>query len=233
MAKVRARRTRRAPAKPSAAPHRTGRHRKAPPAAAAGDSMAARLKPLLHKGEERVRLSDMVTRMDGNDGLGPAIFVLTLPVLLPLPPGVSMVMALPILLVAPQILMGRKTLWLPGWLGRRSVKRAELDKLLRRVLPTLERVETAVRPRLGFLTGRSGEMLVGSACTLIGVILVLPIPFANLLPSWSLCAFSLGLTRRDGLCVLAGYGLLIAALSVIALAVFGVHLGIGGIRALI
>ena len=68
------------------------------------------------------------------------------------------------------------------------------------------------------LTGRVGEMLAGFACTLIGVILVLPIPFANLLPSWSLGAFSLGLTRRDGACILAGYVLLAAALGVIALA---------------
>jgi hypothetical protein len=76
-------------------------------------------------------------------------------------------------------------------------------------------------------------MLAGFACTLIGLILLLPIPFANLLPSWSLGAFSLGLTRRDGLFIVAGYGLLLAALAVIALAAFGVHLGIGRIRALV
>ncbi len=142
-------------------------------------------------------------------------------------------MALPILLVAPQVLIGRKTLWLPGWLGRRSIKHAQLVKLLRRVMPMLQRVERVVHPRLGALTGRAGEMLAGFACTLIGVILVLPIPFANLLPSWSLGAFSLGLTRRDGACILAGYGLLALALGVIALAAFGVDLGVGKIRALI
>jgi hypothetical protein len=195
--------------------------------------MAARLKPLMRKGPERIRLSEMVDRMDGGEGPGPVLFVLTLPVLLPLPPGLSMVMALPILLVAPQVLVGRKTLWLPDWLGRRTVKHAELVKLLRRVLPLLGRIEAVVRPRLGVLTGRTGEMLAGLACTLIGLILVLPIPFANLLPSWSLGAFSLGLTRRDGLFVIAGYGLLAAALGVIALAVFGVHLGVGRLRAMI
>jgi len=231
MAGAPARRTRRASAKPSPAPPRAGRRKAA--RAPAKDSMAARLKPLLRKGEDHIQLSEMVERIDGDEGPGPVLFVLTLPVLLPLPPGVSMVMALPILLVAPQILAGRKTLWLPKWLGRRSVKHAELVKLLDRVLPTLERVESVVRPRLEFLTGRTGEMLAGVACTLIGIILVLPIPFANLLPSWSLGAFSLGLTRRDGLFIVAGYGLLIAALGVIALAVFGVHLGIGRLRTLI
>ncbi len=182
---------------------------------------------------DRIRLDQMVECIDGKDGLGPILFVLTLPVLLPLPPGVSMLAALPVLVVAPQILMGRKKLWLPDWLSRRTVDHAKLVKLLERIMPSLQRIEAVVRPRLGILTGRVGEMLAGLACTLIGILLVLPIPFANLLPSWSLGAFSLGLTRKDGLCVVAGYGLLLLSLAVIALAAFGLDLGIGRIRTLI
>ncbi len=178
-----------------------------------------------------IRLDEMITRIQGDDGLGPVLFVLTLPVMLPLPPGVSMIMALPILVVAPQVMAGCRTLWLPAWLARRTVKHKGLAKLLGTLLPTLEKVEAVVKPRLGVLTGRVGAAVVGSASTLIGLILVLPIPFANLLPSWSLAAFSLGLTRKDGLAVLAGYGLLIAALGVIALGCFGVDFGLGRIRA--
>ena len=189
--------------------------------------MADRLQPLMVEADGRIRLDEMVHCIDGDEGLGPILFVLTLPVLLPLPPGVSMVAALPILIVAPQILCGRKTLWLPDWLGRRSIERAKLVKLLKRLLPSLERVEAVVKPRLGFLTGRLGEMLAGLASTLIGVILVLPIPFANLLPSWALGALSLGLTRRDGLFVIAGYALLALSLAVIALAIFGLDMGVG------
>ncbi|HEX4096421.1 MAG TPA: exopolysaccharide biosynthesis protein, partial [Caulobacteraceae bacterium] len=102
MAKARARRAPRAPAKSTAAPQRA-RRRKTSAGGPAKDSMAARLKPLLRKGGERIKLCEMVERIDGDEGPGPVLFVLTLPVLLPLPPGVSMVMALPILLVAPQI----------------------------------------------------------------------------------------------------------------------------------
>jgi len=141
-------------------------------------------------------------------------------------------MALPILVVAPQIATGRRKLWLPDWLARRTVKHADLVKLLKRVLPPLRRVERVVRPRAEFLTGHIGGALVGVACSLIGLILVLPLPFANLLPSWSLGAFSIGLTRRDGVFVILGYGLLAAALGVIALALFGVDLGVNQLRAL-
>lgn len=222
---------RRPPAKAPAA--RRSKTRAKTASGPSNDSMASRLKPLMRQQGEHIALSEMVERIDGDEGPGPVLFVLTLPVLLPLPPGVSMVMALPILLVAPQVLVGRKTLWLPDWLGKRTVKHAELVKLLGKVMPMLQKVERVVHPRLGILTGRVGEMLAGVACTLIGVILVLPIPFANLLPSWSLGAFSLGLTRRDGACILVGYGLLAAALGVIALAAFGVDMGVGRIRSLI
>lgn len=202
-------------------------------AAAEDTSLADRLQPLLREEKDEIRLDEMVGRIEGDEGLGPILFVLTLPVMLPLPPGVSMVMALPVLVVAPQIAVGRRRLWLPGWLARRAVKHSELVKLLKRILPPLEELEKVVRPRLGFLTGRLGGPLVGFACTLLGVVLVLPLPFANLLPSWSLGAFSVGLTRRDGLFVIAGYVLLVAALSVITLAVLGVDFGLGRLRALV
>ena len=194
-------------------------------------SLADRLRPLLHSDKAEIRLDEMVARLEGHDGLGPVLFVLTLPVMLPLPPGVSMVMALPVLVVAPQVAAGRRKLWLPGWLARRKLKHDGLAKLLHRLLPLLEKAERVVKPRLAALTGRMGEALAGFACTLLGIILVLPIPFANLLPSWSLAALSLGLTRRDGVFVMAGYGLLFAALGVIALGCFGVDFGIGRIKA--
>jgi hypothetical protein len=196
-------------------------------------TLAARLQPLLRSRKPRLALGEMVAGIEGDGGLGPVLFVLTLPVLLPMPPGVSMVLALPLLAVAPQIVAGRRCLWLPKWLERRTIKRPELVKLLRRVLPHLKRAEKLVRPRLGFLTGRIGTCVVGLACTLIALVLILPIPFANLVPALALAAFSLGLTRKDGLFVLAGYGLLALAAAVIALGVHGIAFGLGYLRSVI
>src|ERR1700744_5370253 len=115
-------------------------------------SLAARLRPLLRSRKARLTIGEMVDRIEGDGGLGPLLLVLTLPVLLPLPPGFSMVLALPLLLVAPQIVLGRREIWLPPFLARRTIKRPALVKLIGRVLPPLEQVETVVRPRLRFLT---------------------------------------------------------------------------------
>jgi len=200
---------------------------------AAGQSMAASLKPLLHARKAELTVGEMVSRVEHGDGPVAVLFVLTLPVLLPLPPGVSMLLALPLLVISLQIVAGRSTLWLPDALSRRTIKRAALAGLLHRLLPPLKRFETLVRPRLRFLTGPIGARVVGLACTLIAMVLVLPIPFANLVPAVALTLFALGLTRRDGLLVLAGYGFMALATVIILLGVHGLAFGVRYLQSLI
>jgi hypothetical protein len=200
--------------------------------ASADPSLAASLKPFLQQPTGELSLGPMVEQVEGADGPGPVLFILTLPVLLPLPPGFSMVLALPLLLVAPQIMVGRRKVWLPAFLRKRSIKRPELVKVIKRVLPPVEKIEKIVRPRLGFLTGRVGASLVGFACTIIAMVLVLPIPFANLAPAIAMGVFAIGLTRKDGLFVLGGYGLMIVAAAIIALGVHGFGLAFSHLRAL-
>jgi hypothetical protein len=192
---------------------------------AKSNSLADSLKPFLHLRRSELSLGDMLNQVEDEDGPGPVLLVLTLPVLLPLPPGFSMVLALPLLLVAPQIIVRRREIWLPQFLARRTIKRPALTKLIRRVLPTLERVEKVVRPRLGFLAKGVGASMAGVACTLIAVVLVLPIPFANLVPSVAMGAFAIGLSRKDGLFILGGYALIALAALVVALGVHGFTLG--------
>jgi len=193
-------------------------------------SLTTRLKPFLRMRKAELTLGEVVARMDGDDGLGPSLFVLTLPVLLPLPPGVSMVLALPLLFVALQIVVGRRRLWLPKGLRRHAVKRDALVKLLKRILPILERAEQIVHPRLFALTGGVGARMIGIACTLIAIVLILPIPFANLVPAIAMGVFAVGLTRRDGVVVLAGYGLVALAVVVVILGIHGIGFGIGELR---
>ena len=197
----------------------------------ASPSLVDSIRPLLRIRKAKVSVGELLDRMQGADGPGPLLFALTLPVLLPLPPGFSMVLSLPLLMVAPQIMIGRRRVWLPKALSRRSIKRQDLVKVLRRVLPLLERFEKMARPRLRFLTGPVGSPMVGLACTALAIVLVLPIPFANLVPSLALSLFSMGLTRRDGVLVLGGYGLMGLAALIIALGVHGVSVGLSHWRA--
>ncbi|WP_158915839.1 exopolysaccharide biosynthesis protein [Caulobacter sp. S45] len=72
------------------------------PTASSSHSLATSLEPFLGLRQAELTLGDMLGRIESGDGPGPVLFMLTLPVLLPLPPGVSMVLALPLLLVTPR-----------------------------------------------------------------------------------------------------------------------------------
>jgi hypothetical protein len=139
---------------------------------------------------------------------------------------VSCVLALPLLFAAPQMMIGRKDLWLPGWLGKREIERDKLQATVERLLPWAERLEKVVHPRLSFLTSQAGATLAGAVCTFMGVLLVLPIPFANLLPALTVLLLSLALTRRDGLAMLVGLVFLAAALTGVVWGLHGARLGL-------
>lgn len=193
-----------------------------------GRTLSAALKEVLrHCKGKRIGLGDLMGEIEEDEGPGPVLLLLTLPVLLPTPPGVSMVLALPLLLVAPQLIVGRRKLWIPRALASHTIERDAFAKLVRRIQPQLTRLERLVRPRLQVLTGRVGASIVGVAATVIAIVLVLPIPAANLVPSLAMILLAVGLSRRDGLFVVAGYGLMALAVIVIWLAVAGVRFGLG------
>jgi hypothetical protein len=145
---------------------------------------------------------------------------------LPLPPGSSTILSLPILLLAPQIAWGSDIPWLPRKLIEHPLKRDDLRGLFRRLTPIVRRMELVTRPRLEILFGPVGERLIGVVCTLLALVLVLPIPLGNLAPGATVAVLALALLQRDGLLLLLGYlmaavsvGLLVVSAGVVAAAV--------------
>ena len=145
---------------------------------------------------------------------------------LPLPPGSSTILSLPILLLAPQIVWGSDIPWLPRRLVEHPLKRDDLRGLFRRLTPIVRRMELVTRPRLKILFGPVGERLIGVVCTLLALVLVLPIPLGNLAPGATVAVLALALLQRDGLLALLGYlmaavsvGLLVLSAGVVAAAV--------------
>jgi hypothetical protein len=145
---------------------------------------------------------------------------------LPLPPGSSTILSLPILLLAPQIAWGSDVPWLPRKLVDHPLKRDDLRGLFRRLTPIVRRMELVTRPRLKILFGPIGERLIGVVCTLLALVLVLPIPLGNLAPGATVAVLALALLQRDGLLALLGYlmaavsvGLLVLSAGVVAAAI--------------
>lgn len=124
---------------------------------------------------------------------------------LPLPPGSSTILSLPILLLAPQIAMGADHPWLPRRLTEKPLKRDELRGLFRRLAPIVRSMELITRPRLRLMFTPLGERAVGVVCTLLALVLVLPIPLGNLAPGATVAILALALLQRDGALALVGY----------------------------
>ncbi|MBI1683255.1 exopolysaccharide biosynthesis protein [Caulobacter hibisci] len=124
---------------------------------------------------------------------------------LPLPPGSSTILSLPILLLAPQIALGANAPWLPEGLVEKPLKRDDLRGLFRKITPVLRRLEVVTRPRFGFLFVAGGERFIGVVCTLLALVLILPIPLGNLAPGATVAVLALALLQRDGLLALLGY----------------------------
>jgi hypothetical protein len=183
--------------------------------------------------EQRLSLSDLLLTLSEGDAesvsvdalvehfgrraFGAVLFIFSIPNLLPLPPGSSTFLSLPLLILAPQLAVGRRRPWVPRWLGKRTVRRETLRHMTERVVPWIQRAERATTARMGFMFGRTGDIAIGVVCTLLAAVLVLPIPLGNLLPATAVAALSLSLIQRDGLLTLVGYATAAVSVGVLVL----------------
>jgi hypothetical protein len=124
---------------------------------------------------------------------------------LPLPPGSSTILSLPILLLAPQIALGADHPWLPRKLTEKPLRRDDMRGLFRRLAPIVRSMELITRPRLRPMFAPIGERTIGVVCTLLALVLVLPIPLGNLAPGATVAILALALLQRDGILALGGY----------------------------
>jgi hypothetical protein len=158
---------------------------------------------------DRVTLEQMLDAV-GRRSFGPLLLLAGLVVLAPLVgdiPTVPTMMAAVVMLVAVQLLLQREHFWLPDWLLRRSVEREKVRKAVAWLRRPAAWVDRVLRPRLTFLTGDRGSVVVALTCMLIA--LAMPpmelIPFSANGAGLALAGFGLALVTRDGLLALLAF----------------------------
>jgi hypothetical protein len=166
---------------------------------------------------ERISVAELVDRFGGR-AMGALLLLFGLLCLLPLPPGGTTIFGTPLLLLAPQLVIGRHAPWLPQSVRRRAVRLDDMRGRLPRLIRSLQRVESVSQPRLTFLFGPVGERLIGVVCTVLAFVLILPIWGGNILPALAVVVLSLALILKDGLLALVGYALVAISGAVLALA---------------
>ncbi|MCT4683058.1 MAG: exopolysaccharide biosynthesis protein [Roseicyclus sp.] len=132
------------------------------------------------------------------------LLVLALPCCIPFLYGVPQVVALPLLFVSAQVMIGRRLPWLPARLAARRVATGSLQSLSQRAAPWLMRIEAVSRPRLAALTHRPLDQLVGLALVVFSASILVPLPGTNTVPGVAVVIVAMGLLQRDGLMVILG-----------------------------
>lgn len=158
---------------------------------------------------ERVCI-DTLMEVAGGRSFGPLLLVVGLATLAPVIgdiPGVPTIMGVVVLLTALQLLFGRKHLWLPRWLLKRSVPSDKLRKAISWMQRPAKFVDRLLHERLTLFTRGAGVYAIAIACVIIGAAMpaMEVIPFSANVAGAALTAFGLSLIARDGLMALIAF----------------------------
>jgi hypothetical protein len=151
---------------------------------------------------EKVSVGHLINAI-GSRSYGPLLLLAGLVTLSPLTgiPGIATAVAIYVILVSVQLLIGRRHFWLPRWVLKRQVPRGKLRKSLHMMHPTARFLDRFIKPRLKFLTTGPFQHVTALLCILIA--LCMPVldlvPFANTTAGAAMTAFAISLIARDGL----------------------------------
>jgi hypothetical protein len=138
-------------------------------------------------------------------GFGFVLLLFALPAALPVPAiGIGTLMGIPLVILTVQIIIGRKTIWLPQSITEKLISHDTLEKFVSTAVPFLQKIEILIRPRLGFITQGVFSHIIGICGLIMALCVCLPFPLTNTIPSFGIAIMALGVASRDGLAVLAG-----------------------------
>lgn len=138
-------------------------------------------------------------------GFGILLIIFVLPNCVPVPaPGLVSLTAFPLFFIAAQLAYGRDYPWLPGWIGRRTIRRTLLARIVEKAAPVMKKIEKLLRVRLSFASSDTGERIIGMFCLLFTACIAIPLPWTNLIPGWGILVMALGLLSRDGIIIVLG-----------------------------
>jgi hypothetical protein len=180
-----------------------------------GGSFSEHLERRL-EGEQRLTIGRLVDALD-TQGFALVLMILLFPSALPIPTGgVTHLLELVGVLVAGQMVLGRRDLWLP----RRFMDHELGEKFTQKGIPAVIRrvrwFERFARPRLArLLATRTARTLLGLVLLLFVVAAFVAPPFTGLdtLPSLGVVVVCIGLVFSDGVIVGAGTVLGVAGIA--------------------
>lgn len=126
-------------------------------------------------------------------------------------PGMTTTVGAIIFILVVQMIAGRKSVWLPGFITRRSMSTEKLCKGIAWMRPPVRFAERYLKKRMTFLLHRPWLWL--PLLLILGLTMLMPllevIPTSGSIASAVIALFAAGLLTRDGLLVTASLALLL------------------------
>ena len=162
-----------------------------------------------HNGELSLGI---VVESIGHRSFGPLLLIIGLTLSSPLSgiPGLTSISAAFIMLIAAQMLIGRRYFWLPHWLLDRSLNSRQVMTTVRWLMPSARMIDRLTRPRWLFLVSRSGSYMTAALCVCIAMIMPMfeLVPFSASAVGVALAALGLALVAQDGLLALIAFAVI-------------------------
>ncbi|KAA0013821.1 exopolysaccharide biosynthesis protein [Billgrantia pellis] len=167
----------------------------------------------------RIRFDEVLDAI-GRRAFGPLLLLAGLVTLAPIIsgiPGVPSLMAMFTLLVCIQLLIGRRTFWLPRWLRNRTLPSDKVHTALKWMYRPACWIDRLLHRRITFMTGNLGMQLSALTCVIISI--AMPpmefIPFSVNIAGVALTLFGLSFMARDGLLAVLAFAITGLSLSVV------------------
>lgn len=186
------------------------------------------LKENFH-GQDRLSVGELMDSFHER-GFGFFLFLIALPAALPLPAlGINTIIALPLLLLTGQQMLGFHTIWLPERIRRKQMEKKTLHKVIDMGLPWTGRLEKLIKPRLAFMTQGIFSNLIGLVGFILSLAVTLPVPLTHTVPCMGIVLMAIGVLMRDGLAVIGGIVLGLGWVTMLGILFFifgteGIHL---------
>lgn len=166
--------------------------------------LIARLEEIAHDApEDGITLDDFIEALSER-AFGVVLFALALPVCIPFLYVIPQLVALPMIVLAGQMVAGFGEPWLPEKFADRRIAKSGLRRMARAGRRWFGWMEALARPRLLFLSGPVGERVTGGFFCLFCASVLVPLPLTNSAPGVAIVVASLGLITRDGILILLG-----------------------------
>jgi hypothetical protein len=136
------------------------------------------------------------------------IALLVLPFLFPMPPGLTGPFGGACLLLSVQMLLGRRSPWLPKRIANYKFPRPFAELLLQNLGRLTKVLQKITRPRLRKIAHNPLTWRINGFCiTWLTILLISPIPFTNPIPTVGILLLTVATIESDGLLICISYAI--------------------------